>query len=52
MPLDINTNPPFLTMLNAMFIQQLDLRVGVLPARYGLAAGGVVRAAPPRFFGS
>jgi len=41
-PLDINTNPPFLTMLNAMFIQQLDLRVGVLPARYGLAAGGVV----------
>jgi TonB-dependent receptor-like protein len=41
-PLDINTNPPFLTMLNAMFIQQLDLRVGVLPARYGLATGGVV----------
>ncbi len=41
-PLDINTNPPFLTMLNSMFIQQLDLRVGVLPARYGLATGGVV----------
>ncbi|HXR19321.1 MAG TPA: TonB-dependent receptor [Steroidobacteraceae bacterium] len=41
-PLDINTNPPFLSMLNTMFIQQLDLRVGVLPARYGLATGGVV----------
>src|SRR5579871_5115114 len=41
-PLDINTNPPFLTMLNAMFVQQLDLRVGVLPARYGLATGGVI----------
>ena len=41
-PLDINTNPPFLSMLNSRFIQQLDLRVGVLPARYGLATGGVV----------
>ncbi|MGH3428805.1 MAG: TonB-dependent receptor plug domain-containing protein, partial [Mycobacteriales bacterium] len=41
-PLDINTNPPFLSMLNAAFIQQLDLRVGVLPSRYGLATGGVV----------
>jgi hypothetical protein len=41
-PLDINTNPPFLSMLNSQFIQQLDLRVGVLPARYGLATGGVV----------
>jgi TonB dependent receptor/TonB-dependent Receptor Plug Domain len=41
-PLDINTNPPFLSMLNAQFIQQLDLRVGVLPSRYGFATGGVV----------
>src|ERR1700683_1411463 len=41
-PLDIKTNPPFLSMLNAQFIQQLDLRVGVLPSRYGFATGGVV----------
>jgi hypothetical protein len=41
-PLDINTNPPFLSMLNAGFIDFLDLRVGALPARYGLASGGVV----------
>src|ERR1035438_9098563 len=25
-----------------MFIEQLDLRVGILPSRYGLATGGVV----------
>ncbi len=41
-PLDINTNPPFISMLNALFVKQLDLRVGVLPARYGYATGGVV----------
>jgi outer membrane cobalamin receptor len=41
-PLDINTNPPFLSMLNALFIERMDLRVGALPARYGLATGGVV----------
>jgi len=41
-PLDINTNPPFLSMLNPMFIKQLDLEVGVLPARYSYATGGVV----------
>jgi len=41
-PLDINTNPPFLSMLNTMFVQQLDLRVGILPSRYGFATGGVV----------
>jgi hypothetical protein len=41
-PLDINTNPPFLSMLNALFIDRMDLRVGVLPARYGYATGGVV----------
>ncbi|MGA2187437.1 MAG: TonB-dependent receptor [Steroidobacteraceae bacterium] len=41
-PLDINTNPPFLSMLNPLFIKQLDLHVGVLPARYSYATGGVV----------
>jgi len=41
-PLDINTNPPFLAMLNTLFVDRLDLRVGVLPARYGYATGGVV----------
>ena len=42
LPLDINTNPPFLSMINPMFIQRLDLLDGVLPARYSYATGGVV----------
>lgn len=41
-PLDINTNPPFLSMIGADFIDRLDLRVGVLPARYSYATGGVL----------
>ncbi len=41
-PLDINTNPPFLSMLNPMFIRRLDLLDGVLPSRYSYATGGVV----------
>ena len=41
-PLDINTNPPLLSMINPLFIKQLDLQVGVLPARYSYATGGVV----------
>jgi hypothetical protein len=41
-PLDINTNPPFISMLNTLFVDRLDLRVGVLPARYGYATGGVI----------
>jgi len=41
-PLDINTNPPFLSMINPMFIERLDLLDGVLPARYSYATGGVV----------
>jgi hypothetical protein len=41
-PLDINTNPPFLSMINPMFIQQMDLLDGILPARYSYATGGVV----------
>src|SRR5450631_141926 len=41
-PLDINTNPPLLSMINPRFIKQLDLQVGVLPARYSYATGGVV----------
>ena len=41
-PIDINTNPPFLSMLGSEFIERLDLKVGVLPARYGYATGGVV----------
>ena len=31
-----------LSMLNTLFVDRLDLRVGVLPARYGYATGGVV----------
>lgn len=41
-PLDINTNPPFLSMINPAFVDRLDLLTGVLPARYGYATGGVV----------
>jgi hypothetical protein len=41
-PLDINTNPPFLSMINPMFIKRLDLLDGVLPSRYSYATGGVV----------
>ncbi len=41
-PLDINTNPPFLSMINPMFIKQLSLLDGILPSRYSYATGGVV----------
>jgi TonB dependent receptor/TonB-dependent Receptor Plug Domain len=41
-PLDINTNPPFISMINPLFVRQLDLLTGVLPARYSYATGGVV----------
>jgi hypothetical protein len=41
-PLDINTNPPFISMINPMFIKQLDLLDGILPSRYSYATGGVV----------
>jgi hypothetical protein len=41
-PLDINTNPPFLSMINPLFVERIDLLTGVLPARYSYATGGVV----------
>jgi hypothetical protein len=41
-PLDINTNPSFLSMINPLFIKQVDLLAGVLPARYSYATGGIV----------
>lgn len=41
-PLDINTNPPFLSMINPQFVRRLDLLTGVLPARYSYATGGIV----------
>jgi outer membrane cobalamin receptor len=41
-PFDINTNPPFLSMINPAFVQSLDLLDGVLPAQYSYATGGVV----------
>lgn len=41
-PLDINTNPPFLSMINPLFIKRLDLLDGVLPSRYSFATGGVI----------
>lgn len=41
-PLDINTNPPFLSMINPMFIKQMSLMDGILPSRYSYATGGVL----------
>jgi len=41
-PLDINTNPPFLSMINPQFVERLDLIDGVLPSRYAYATAGVV----------
>jgi hypothetical protein len=41
-PLDINTNPPFISMINPMFVARLDLLDGILPSNYSYATGGVV----------
>jgi len=41
-PFDVNTNPPFVTMFNATFVEKMDLLTGVLPSRYSYATGGVV----------
>ncbi|MHB8382517.1 MAG: TonB-dependent receptor plug domain-containing protein, partial [Candidatus Binataceae bacterium] len=41
-PLDINTNPPFISMINPMFVKQLSLLDGILPSQYSYATGGVV----------
>src|ERR1700678_1820601 len=36
-PLDINTNPPFISMINPLFIKRFDLLDGILPAQYSYA---------------
>jgi outer membrane receptor protein involved in Fe transport len=41
-PIDINTNPPFVSMINPEFVQELTLLDGILPSRYSYATGGVV----------
>ncbi len=41
-PIDINTNPPFISQINPMFISRLDLLDGILPSRYSYATGGIV----------
>jgi outer membrane cobalamin receptor len=41
-PFDINTNPPFISMINPLFIDRLDLIDGILPARFSYADGGVL----------
>jgi len=41
-PLDINTNPPFISMINPMFIKQMSLLDGILPSNYSYATGGVL----------
>jgi len=44
-PLDINTNPPFISMINPAFVSSLTLLDGILPSRYSYATGGVVSIA-------
>jgi TonB dependent receptor/Carboxypeptidase regulatory-like domain/TonB-dependent Receptor Plug Domain len=41
-PLDINTNPPFISMINPMFVKQMSLLDGIVPSRYSYATGGVL----------
>jgi outer membrane receptor protein involved in Fe transport len=41
-PIDINTNPPFVSMINPMFIKRMTLLDGILPSRYSYATGGVL----------
>jgi hypothetical protein len=41
-PFDIITNPPFISMINPLFIQRMDLEDGILPAEYSYSMGGVV----------
>ena len=41
-PFDINTNPPFISMINPMFIKSISLLDGILPSRYSYATGGVL----------
>ncbi|MGD0076771.1 MAG: TonB-dependent receptor [Candidatus Binataceae bacterium] len=41
-PLDINTNPPFISMINPTFVKRLSLLDGILPSRFSYATGGVV----------
>jgi len=41
-PIDINTNPPFISMINPMMVKHIDLLTGILPAQYSYAIGGVV----------
>ncbi len=41
-PFDINTNPPFISMINPLFIDRLDLIDGILPARFSYSTGGVL----------
>jgi hypothetical protein len=41
-PFDINTNPPFISMINPQFVDRLGLVDGILPARFSYADGGVL----------
>ena len=41
-PFDINTNPPFISMINPLFIDRLDLVDGILPSRFSYSTGGVL----------
>jgi hypothetical protein len=42
LPLDINTNPPFISNINSFFIKKVSLLDGILPANYSYATGGIV----------
>jgi hypothetical protein len=43
MPLDLYAEPAFVDFINPMFIKQVDLLTGILPAQYGFSdIGGVI----------
>ncbi len=42
LPLDINTDPTFIQLLNATLVKSVSLLDGVLPAQYGYRTAGVI----------
>ncbi|MFZ0246905.1 TonB-dependent receptor [Candidatus Binatus sp.] len=42
LPLDVNTDPTFIQLLNAYFVKSVALMDGVLPAQYGYRTSGII----------
>ncbi|HLH76173.1 MAG TPA: TonB-dependent receptor [Candidatus Binataceae bacterium] len=42
LPLDVNSDPTFVQLLNAFFVNRVSLADGVLPPRYGFRTAGVI----------